>query len=296
MSTLRLFDVSNFIHTGSVNTRAIISGGVINTPRGWKPLELKSGGLSMLFRHIKYYIEKDNIIMCLDNEPTAKRALCPQYKAHREKKPIVEKQKEIVRAILKDCKFQIAEEVTKEAEDAMFEVIRCYKDEFKKIVIHSADSDTYAFVDDKVSIGLTGDNSKEVTIDNYEYTVKKGQITPYNVSNILKMIHGDQSDNVKALSRNVGETLKYLFINNPIYQSKAGDRDFVFKVLERSLPQALLQAQIIFPLDCNTFVDPYTKPDLERIKIWGYIVGCNDYSRPETIPEDIQYIIKGFFE
>lgn len=294
---LRIFDLSTFIHHGGRYEYAIIAGGVKKTSEGYRTLELNSSGIAYLMKALNRY-RRDKIIIACDREPTVKREMMYDYKCKREeiREDSIELQKRLAEIITKDCGFEVLYKDGYEADDIIYSMTKKYHDDFDHIYLHVTDGDMFCLIDDKVSVGKVGDNGKEIDIHSYEYTVKANKVVPYNTMSIYKMIHGDPSDSIYALPRAVGNKVKQVLQNSTEACKLCGERDYVIAMLEMGVPEAVDQAKIIFPLTVDVNSNPYREHDPKRFDIWGYIVGCSEFSTPKAIPEDIKQIVAGFFK
>lgn len=297
---LRVFDVSNIIKRGYINKRAILNGGVVRTAKGYKSLTIPSGGISFLFRIIKRY-KGDTLVFCCDRSPDFKRDIDPSYKAasgtsfNEDDTRNINKQLELVEIILANCGYTVLSAEHYEADDIIYSLVKEHKDAFDHTYIHTTDSDTQFLVDNNVSIGLVGDAGKEVNMQNYTYTVISNKTTPYNTRLVEKILHGGK-DNIKSLSRSTQAKLReYLYINDFSIKN-CGNKEFVFKMIENFVPEALKQAQLVFPLDAPINGDIYARPQIDKVNAWGFLVGCSDFPAVKSIDKEVDDLKRSFFE
>lgn len=293
---LRVFDVSNIIRTGLTNKVATIMGGVRNTPKGYKAIEIKSGGLSLLFRMIRKY-KDDYLVFCCDRPPTEKRKIYPSYKESKCNTPIggdFDKQIRVVEEILQQCGFNVLFREGYEADDIIYSVIKKYHDDFDNIVVHTKDTDLCLVVDNKVSIGPVGNNGREVNRDNYELSVTKKRITPYNTVALHKILHGDTSDNVEGVSKSTAKKIENIIYSSNVLPSLCSSYNFLYNFFKKEAPELLTQLRVIFPFEIDIDIDMNMRPDDQLINAWGYLVNCGDYTQPpknekELIDSIIEY-------
>lgn len=292
---LRVFDVPNIIRTGLSNRVATIMGGVVNTPSGYKALEMKSGGISLLFRMIKKY-KNDTLIFCCDREPTVKRGFDPTYKMTKkdyENDSDYAKQIKAIEIILKDCGYNVLAKDGYEADDLIFSTVKKYKDLAQEVIVHTKDSDLCLLVEQNVSIGPVGNNNREVNMENYELAVTKKQLTPYNTATLSKIYHGDTSDGVKAGNRSAVHKIKEIIESSKVLPTLCGSYDFLYNLFKSEAPELIPQLNIIFPLQIDVEVNLELKPINDNIEAWGYISNCGDYKKK---PENEVEILKKIYE
>lgn len=299
--SLRIFDLSNIIERGAYNKKAIISKGIVKTSKGYKALEMKSGGISLLFRMLKRY-RSDTIVVCADRVPTIKRDMYPGYKMKESKTENynrdnlnLRKQKDVAEKIIEAIGIPVISREGYEADDCIYSLVQQYKDR-EKIFIHSTDSDMSFLVDKNVNIDLVGDAGKQIDIYNYEYIVKSKVNVPYNTLTMEKIIHGDYNDNVTALPRSIQQKVMSSMYASDSLKQRCGDKQFVLAYFESLIPEALLQAKVIFPLDVEIYENIYTTPEPKMLDTWGFLVGCNDYTPIMEVDERSKELLEEIFE
>ena len=295
---LHILDVSQFIHAGAVFKRAVIEGELVEEQGGYSIPTINSGGISFIFTAIQAtYTPNDYLVWVCDRNPTIKKLMYPEYKANHEYNDDKERQKELAEVILKHCNFDVLSAEGYEADDIIHTIVQNYENEpmFEKIYIHTGDADMFYLVSKKVEILPVTSKNRQITYDNYEYTVKAGEHTPYNSTTINKVMMGCSSDNVPRLSTPIKDKIMRLFNNQgtwPLMGKKNVMRD-LFKSL---VPEALPQFDLIFPLDVPDIdLDFEKKPNIIYINAWGKTVGNNAYSGVPLVPEEIETMVKSWF-
>jgi len=203
MSVLRIFDVSQYISAGVGKNR--ISQGVEVQGDKIKDLSMPCAGIANVLNAYKWFKSNNtDMIFCLDSPPTVKRELHTRlfpggggYKGKRPKKsPAILLQRQMIEDVLRQTGIRYMKFETYEADDIIASLVKYYKDEYEKIYIHSKDSDQYYLVDDTVEVVPVVKQGKHVTRSNWEYTVMKDAVVPYNTLTLQKMADGESGDNI----------------------------------------------------------------------------------------------------
>lgn len=253
---LRLFDVSQFIHSGSKSL--MWADGVVEEAEIYTPREISVGGLAYLIEEIKRYVNPEtDIVFCLDGIPLKKReimdAVFPEwggYKGQRpQKRPEISFQRDIVQEFLESMNANVIHRSGYEADDIIASIVRYYKDSYDKVYIHSRDSDLYYLVDSKVECVPVGRSGKHVTLTNWETTVCTGKVIKYNTLTLSKMLHGERGDNIPAAPTDI-----VLEIMNKWPEDKyavCGDNDVLEQVIRtysKNDKKTVAVMQLIMPL------------------------------------------------
>ena len=279
MKDLHIFDTSNVINVGDYNKNACISAGVTKTDKGYTALEVNSGGLSLLFRQIKPLIDSGaDIVFCCDRDPVVKRSISPDYKNKKSKKDVnLRIQLHIVELILQDCNIPVVYKEGYEADDCISYVVNEFKDKYNHIYIHTGDSDLYSLVSENVSITRVKRQGKDITLANFETSVMHDKVVPYNQLDLYKVAYGDTNDGIKPLPK--ASRLRLIEMCRTVHPIRdfSTDRETVIPLLEMLLPEAVLNARLVYrellpPMDISII-----KPNIERVHMWGVLVGCSDY-------------------
>lgn len=133
--------------------------------------------------------------------PTFRKQLYPDYKAQRKKMPDeLASQLPVLKKLLGDMKFKIAERESFEADDVIGTLAKSMG---MKSVIVTGDRDAFQLIDDRISVWLTRRGVTDIAVYGEaalfaEYGLKPSQIVD------LKSLMGDASDNIPGVS-GVGE-------------------------------------------------------------------------------------------
>lgn len=213
---LHLFDTSEYIYSGSRNLW--ILRGCMQTPLGFIDASLPCGSLAYVLNTFFEWQEDDDVLVyCLDSPPKYKRELHEKYfeggyKGNRQPPPkeiIV--QKAMVKEMLNMLQANTVCVEGYEADDIIASMVKYYKDDFDKIYIHAKDSDLFYLVEKTVEIMPLDNpksgqikkfsrNGKHIYLENWREEVKKGILCPWNVLTLFKILDGEKSDNIPAVS------------------------------------------------------------------------------------------------
>jgi 5'-3' exonuclease len=266
--TLHLVDVSSAVYAGSVNTHAYISGPVINTASGYRERVIPMGGVSQLFNIVYKHLGTGTFAFCCDRAPTVKRGMLEVYKTTRTRNERVAMEKEIAEFVLNDCGFNVLAEEGYEADDLICTCTKRFKNSYDHVYVYTGDSDLYHLVSQNVSIMPTHSKAKNVTLENFEYTVKKDKHVKYNTITFQKVLDGDPSKAVKPLNSKLKQTLVQMF-GSEFFQHKMGDKEFMRATVEAALPEVLPQFDIIYPLDAPVPDELFDTWDKSKIHGWS---------------------------
>lgn len=296
---LHVIDVSPHIHVGSITKGKFFEGEVINTPNGWKQLTIPTGGISFLFNKIFEFSKGNTMVFACDRPATNRKNIDSAYKANRGEKPDVDSQKIIVERILEDCGFQVLYEDGYEADDIIYSIVQKYKHDpsIDHIYVHTDDSDLYINVDDKVSILQCSSRGKNITRANYETTVSKKEVIPYNSLTFRKMLEGDTADGVKGLPKDMRSVIYNFFMNQPALRDNLHVPGIVEAAIKARFDNPLLikNFQLIYPHEVDVFVDLANTPDYNKTGSWGAAVQNSNYYR-FNVTKDIKAQIEGYFK
>lgn len=270
---LHIVDMSPAIYAGSFNKRAMISADVVPTADGWREMRIPCGGASMLFNIISQYLPRGEMCFVADRRPTIKQEIYSGYKGNRKHNPEVQINKEVAEYILSDCGFTIYARDGYEADDIIANIVRQQHDNYDRLYVHTADSDLYLLVDDKVSILPATSKAKTVTRENYEYTVNSQRDTAYNTVVFDKFLRGDPGKNITAMEKNSQAVLRRAICPTPASLVRAGDFVFFLGFIKRFYPQLLDRATLFYPLPMDEQFVIGNNESVERIKEWAYEIG-----------------------
>ena len=251
MSTLRIFNVSDYIHAGAAPRKSGYSpaynGGVGEDCYGnYCARYLPTGGIAMALNPIYEIItsdeDKDDILVfCIDDTPTIKRRMYKElfndetgYKGTRAAKNLdVTIQREAIKDILSLVSPNVFFMEGYEADDIIATLVWKYSRSFDKVIVHTVDKDLFCLVSDNVEIAPVGSRGNHVTKNNFSSIVtdKRKKPMPYNTILLDKLIHGDPSDNIPGIGTFYEEPIKkyineskYKYIGNPsIFRTWVGN-------------------------------------------------------------------------
>lgn len=270
MSQLHVVDMSPAIYAGSFNRHSIISGDVVKTADGWRERYIPTGGASMLFNILAQYYNKGDIAFVADRYPAIKKEMYPNYKGSRVHQELVSVSKDVAEFILQDCGFTIHAREGYEADDVVANIVDANHDKYDEIFVHTADSDLYLLVDEKVSILPTSSQAKEVTLENYAYTVKRGQNIAYNTLVFNKFLHGDPGKDIPGMHNLDIEYCVAKLCPTPAHYKKLGNWKFMRYLVSRLCPKYYDRFQLFYPLPIDEPWEISAEGNPTRIKEWAY--------------------------
>lgn len=238
MSTLRIFDASQYIASGV--GPAIVKRGVFQSSGVYMARELRVAGVNVLLNAVIEFIDQKDttLAFAFDDKPTFKRRLYREtfgdtatgYKGNRQKRdPHFTQQRKLAREVLEACNINNFLVKDFEADDIIATLVEKYRDDFDRIIIHTRDSDLFYLVDEKVTIEKVNNVGKNVTRDNWETTVLRDKILPYGTLLLNKLIVGEPGDNIPAIPTVKAQMLLNALDANPIVQEVLADTDFLHR-------------------------------------------------------------------
>lgn len=272
---LYIFDVSPFIHAGSVNKYAKLEK-LVDVGTTWKTMVTPCGGISLIFNTLYSVIGRGDVVFCCDRNPTVKKDMIPGYKGNRDHKRNIEVEKAIAEYILEDCGATVLARAGYEADDIIYTIVKKNHEVYDNIFIYTGDSDLYFLVDNRVSIKPSSSRAKEVNINNYESVLAK-QGARYNDMTMLKIINGDTSDCIPGLPKNVRQQIAGFFLQ-PDMLPMLGNREFVYAWMSEMFPEYASQVLNVFPLDVDNIPVDFRPIDKNKIIDWGSAIN-NKYFR-----------------
>ena len=297
MSILRLFDVSQYIFSGEGNK--VICSGVIEDQYGYRACKMPCGGIAYLMNVIYEYLHNDtDLVFCFDSIPSYKRELYKRlfpngsgYKGNRPKKPeYITLQLQLAKEIIQQIGLSTFAIEGYEADDIIASLVRYYKNEYEKIIIHNNDSDMYYLVSDNVEIVPVNRIGKTVTLNNWETTVMPGNITPYNTITINKIIYGEAGDNIQYMIKEMADKIMKM-IPKELYH-KCGNHILLRKWVsnavnddERTMGIFDLVAPLIIPYEQVEIYE--TEFNKELYEYYASIVSCKYFKNYPYLVSDI---------
>lgn len=226
---LHLFDVSEYVYSGSRNT--FIDRGYVFVDGRARPRGLYCGGIAyMLDAFREWSGPEEELVFCIDRTPTVKRQLfeseipdAGQYKGCRSKpRPEITVQKAMIEDVLRRIGANVVAVDGYEADDVIASLVYYYREDYDHVYIHAKDSDLFYLVDETVEIMPLNNleymqrnllfskrtpNGKHIDMDNWERSVLKGRVCKYNAILYVKLLEGDKSDNIPGVYPEIAERL-----------------------------------------------------------------------------------------
>ena len=294
---LHIVDISTCIHTGAVIKKVHELEPVRNEQNRYVSPSYPIGGPSYLFNIINSIPKGDAVIFVADREATRKKEFDPSYKSNREFKRDIFGMKQVAEEILEDCGFVVLSEEGYEADDLEYTICEKYVEEYSKIILHTDDSDMYICVRDGVECAPVRSSGKYVTKDNYEYTVKKGEIIPYNSLSFCKMIIGDSSDGIPGLPKDQ-QRKAYSLLNLFKDRSKFREEKFIREFVDSYLPFMRKQVDMVMPIFRPDLEIPVVipEPNRKRINEWATVLKNYKFAKVNQVPESVLQMADSFYE
>lgn len=263
---LFLFDVSPFIHAGSVNKFARLEQ-TICTGVTWQTMRVPCGGISLIFNELYAVVGKGDCVFCTDRNPTIKKDMYSGYKANRDHNDYIQISKTVAEYILEKCGGTVIARAGYEADDIIYTLVRRLHDQYDNIYIYTGDSDLYFLVDKKVSIRPSNSRAKSVDYYNYNSVLAKYG-AKYNSLTVQKILKGDTSDCIPALPRDAQNKLASVLFQDAMLP-QLGDKSFVRSWVSTVCPEALPQVDLVFPLDVDDIPLEFSQMDPYLIRNFG---------------------------
>lgn len=241
---LHILDVSNYIYIGNVKGENAIRG-VRECDGAYIPNRAPIGGITFLAKHVAKILESgEDVFLAFDRKPVFKQKMYKdvfgfekEYKGQRKRNNGVFIQKDFAEQLMRATGVPCGAIEDHEADDIIYSVWRKYYDDYNYIRIHTEDSDLAFMVDEKTEILPVKSNGRHITLENYIYQVHTNSLTPYNMALLLKMIGGDQSDNIQGTGDQLAwvEAFKDTCDKYGYNMAEMGNvdrcRDFIIKVV-----------------------------------------------------------------
>ncbi len=243
---LYIFDVSPFIHAGSVNKYAFLET-LVDLGVRCTMQRTPCGGISLIMNAMATIENSGDMVFCCDRNPVIKKDMVPGYKSNRTHERAVELEKQVAEYILSKCGATVLARDGYEADDIIYTLVRRLHDDYTNIYIYTGDSDLYFLVDDKVSIRAHSSRGKDIDLGNYSTAIKKGTVTPYNSKTMEKIIFGDSSDCIPGIPEYRRADL-WKYFTNPVLCPHLGNKDIIKGHLQMIAPEFLKQVDNVFPL------------------------------------------------
>lgn len=272
MRVLHVVDMSPCIYAGTVNKASFMPGDLINTSEGYRERNIPTGGASMLFNILGQYMGDGPIAFVADRNPTIKKELNSDYKGTRSHPYDVKINKEVAEYILRDCGFTVYAEDGYEADDVIYSIVQKNLSRYDKIYVHTADSDLYYLVSEKVEILPAHSRAKHVTMENYPVACKANTYTEYNTVLFEKFLRADPSKNLMGLGRDTQKALREYFYTPKMKPLLS--RPVVCKAhIQRQFPKLVNRFILFHPLLVPGDFEIPQEGDKETIQKWAYAIG-----------------------
>lgn len=262
--------MSPAVYAGSFNKHSIIPCDIVQTPEGYRERYIPTGGTSQLFNILAQYMSTGDFAFVADRRPTIKQEMYPNYKISRAHPQHISIGKEVAEYILRDCGFTIHARDGYEADDVIANIVYANHDKYDHIYVHTADSDLYMLVDEKVSIKPTSSQAKEVTLENYGSVVKRGQYTEYNTLVFNKFLKGDPGKDIPGLGSAAAQHVIERIAPDPSHYEKLGKWRYMRSLVQRLLPDLYDRFVLFYPLPIDEPWEIQSEGNVERIKNWAY--------------------------
>lgn len=208
---LHIFDLKQMCYIAQGKKNEVTAGYVEDNNR-YRPRKFKCGALAYIIDEVIPYMSDNEslICFCVDTKPTYKYELAQTklrttYKANRKEIPLhVKYQYAFAKKMIQALGFNYIELDGYEADDGISSLVHKYKSAFKKIYIHTNDSDAYYLVCDKVEILPASTRGRAVTMANYQEMTKQ---TQYNILTLKKLLNGEDTDTIQPIIHKHGVTL-----------------------------------------------------------------------------------------
>lgn len=273
--TLYIFDVSPFVHAGSVNKRSFLNALV---DVGVRCVEQRTpcGGISLIMNSIASIENTGDFVFCCDRNPTIKKEMSKGYKENRNHRREIEVEKGVAEYILKLCGATVLAYDGYEADDIIYSLVKKLHDRYKHIYIYTGDSDMYFLVDDIVSIRAHSSRGKDVNIQNYSTVIKKDKNIPYNSTTIAKIICGDTSDCIPGVPASDRQKMIQYFYN-PVLLPHCGNKEIVKYHMGIVAPQYTDQVDIVFPLEIESVPTTFSPLNYAMLHDMGQAINNRFY-------------------
>ncbi len=270
---LHVVDMSPCVYAGTFNRHSIIPGDLIKTVNGWRETYIPTGGTSQIFNILAQWMNDGDFAFVADRQPTIKQEMYPNYKCSRTHPANVAVSKDVAEYILSDCGFTIYYRDGYEADDIIANIVTANHDKYEHIYVHTADSDLYLLVDEKVSIEPTSTQAKRINFDNYSSAVKRGQTTAYNTLVFNKFLHGDPGKDIPAMNPLDAEKAILTLAPGPAHWPKLGNWRYMRVLTQRLCPEFYDRLVLFYPLPIDEPWEMRSEGDVLRIKEWALEIG-----------------------
>lgn len=284
LKTLHIFDLLPFMHAGHINKHSRLEQ-LIDVGSTWKTQVTPTGGVSLLLNSLYPAVMEGDVIVASDRTPTIKKEMYPPYKCNREHKSDITLERMAAEYILQKCNVSTVARVGYEADDIIYTYVKHFHDQYDKIYIYTGDSDLYFLVDDVVEIRPSNSRAKTVTRENYEKVAYKAGMK-YNCITVYKMLTGDSSDGIAALSSAEQDQLIEALYREGFYEH-LGDKDFVKYWVNTLCPQFNDRVDLLFPLELEDIPFDIKTPDKQMLVNFGDSINNKNFRGRAAVDFDV---------
>lgn len=187
---LGIFDASVFLKFGTYQKETSVR----------ENYGVPTGGIEALVNSIAVK-KRDGygILVCFDSQ-TTRTTTYEGYKGNRKPDPKVWIQAGIAYHFLTKAGIQCLKEDGVEADDLIIKAVKENKTPYNQITVFTNDMDLSQVVDKNVCIESPTVLAPNVNLQSYPYVVSKKFNVQYNTILLFKLLYGDSSDNMKAMS------------------------------------------------------------------------------------------------
>lgn len=286
MKNLYVFDVSGVVYYG---TTGFASSFADSTFR-----KFPVGGIKTLASRLSMaFAENADVVLAFDSR-SRRKDLFPEYKGDRIPNRAVMAQLDFLYDHLCNARIPCVKYNGYEADDIIYWTVKQYARSYQHVIIYSNDHDVAHNVQYNVSMKPFSKSSPIISYSNFEYSVVKGKVIPWNTISAYKVFMGCSSDKipkfkskqysseglyrafVKFLEDN-GKLDQYLVATNPnalvIFVNSSGffddeEKDTIFKRIQLIYPEEKPEDVVITPVNKH-IIDVHTFSEM--------LVMCRDY-------------------
>lgn len=159
------------------------------------------GGIRYVLNTALDIISRGDDVVVVFDSPTDKNKLCADYKGTRVKHTEIYIQQQMLLDAVKAIGIPYLKQDNYEADDLIASAMKKYRGKYMAYKIYSGDSDLASNIrNDRTTLIGTADIYPTITSRNFETTVKRGCVIPYNTILPYYTIFGKKSNNVKAVA------------------------------------------------------------------------------------------------
>ncbi len=304
---LHLFDATQYIYAGVQNK--MIGEGYAEIGGVCCAKEMPCAGITNLLNTYNKYKTGDNLpVFCFDGVPVKKRKLHESlfptlggYKGGRAKKTLSNiYQRGLAVDLFKQLGLPMLYHPELEADDVIATAVSEYRRDFDEIVIHSRDSDLYYLVCDNVSVEPVLRQGKFVNRSNWEKTVWKDSVLPYNLITLEKMCNGESGDNIPYV---YADPMNRIYENLPEHRySEMGNnevlREYILSIVGEEDKRTLGIFDLIAPILDSERVSLEEEYELNSESDYCAmcaLCGCNGYDKySKKLSSELEELVEDY--